>query len=110
MKSNYDINSLIYSFYNSFTLLFAELEGRYYGGGVLELTPKEFKKLPVPMTVIDSKAFEIYVKAFEKKSAISEILLINDSKILKETMNLTDEEIKRIQCIYQKLVSKRLRK
>jgi hypothetical protein len=29
------------------TLLFSEIEGRFYGGGVLELTPSEFRSLPL---------------------------------------------------------------
>ena len=33
MKSSFDLNSFIYSFYNSLTLIFSEIEGRYYGGG-----------------------------------------------------------------------------
>lgn len=40
MKEEFEINSFIYLFYNSLTLIFAELEGRYYGG-VLELIPSE---------------------------------------------------------------------
>lgn len=37
-----------FSFYNSLTFLFSEVDGRFYGGGVLELTPKEFRSLPIP--------------------------------------------------------------
>lgn len=33
MREEYNIESLIYSFYNSLSLSFAELNGRYYGGG-----------------------------------------------------------------------------
>ncbi len=49
MKNGYDLNSFVYSFYNTLTLLLSELDGRYYGGGVLELIPSEFKKLPIPI-------------------------------------------------------------
>jgi len=52
MRNGYDLNSFIYSFYNTLTLLLSELEGRYYGGGVLELIPSEFKKLPIPYNEI----------------------------------------------------------
>ena len=40
---------LVYSFINSLTALTAELEGRHYGGGVLELVPSEIEKLLVPL-------------------------------------------------------------
>ncbi len=39
---------LVYSFVNSLTALSAELEGRHYGGGVLELVPSEIEKLLLP--------------------------------------------------------------
>ena len=40
--------NLVYSYVNSLTALSAELEGRYYGGGVLELVPSEIEKLLLP--------------------------------------------------------------
>lgn len=41
--------TLIYCFINSLTALSAELEGRHYGGGVLELVPSEIEKLLLPI-------------------------------------------------------------
>lgn len=41
--------NLIYCFLNALTALSAELEGRHYGGGVLELVPSEIEKLLVPL-------------------------------------------------------------
>lgn len=40
---------LVAGFHNSLTLLSAEIEGRTYGGGVLELVPSEISALIVPM-------------------------------------------------------------
>jgi adenine-specific DNA-methyltransferase len=40
---------LIYCFLNALTALSSELEGRHYGGGVLELVPSEIEKLLVPV-------------------------------------------------------------
>jgi adenine-specific DNA-methyltransferase len=40
---------LVFAFFNSLTALSAELEGRHYGGGVLELVPSEIEKLVVPV-------------------------------------------------------------
>jgi adenine-specific DNA methylase len=39
---------LVYGFVNGLTALSAELEGRHYGGGVLELIPSEIERLLVP--------------------------------------------------------------
>ena len=41
---------LVYNFINGLTALSAELEGRHYGGGVLELVPSEIERLLVPRT------------------------------------------------------------
>lgn len=40
---------LVGCFYNGLTALSAELEGRHYGGGVLELVPSEIEKLVLPL-------------------------------------------------------------
>ena len=40
---------LVYCFLNALTALSAELEGRHYGGGVIELVPSEIEKLLVPL-------------------------------------------------------------
>lgn len=40
---------LVYCFLNPLTALSAELEGRFYGGGVLELVPSEIERLMIPL-------------------------------------------------------------
>lgn len=109
VKDGYDLNSFIYSFYNSLTLIFSEIEGRYYGGGVLELTPSEFKKLPIPYTEIDDIQFENFTAQFENKRNIEEILSQNDYNILNSILHLNQEEIDKLISIRKKLVSKRMR-
>lgn len=47
--NGYSGSDIVAGFHNSFTLLSAELEGRTYGGGVLELVPSEIRRLSVPM-------------------------------------------------------------
>lgn len=44
-----DAEGLVASFVNPLTALSAELEGRHYGGGVLELVPSEIERLILPM-------------------------------------------------------------
>lgn len=105
MLNGCSINDFIYSFYNSLTLIFAEVEGRYYGGGVLELTPSEFKCLPLPITHVDQKEFDYFVKLFENKKNIEDVLDYTDLKIL----DLTLEEITKLRIIRKKLLNKRLK-
>ena len=49
-----DANLFVFSFINSLTALSAEIEGRSYGGGVLELVPSEINKLLIPVPAINS--------------------------------------------------------
>lgn len=110
MKDGFDLNSLIYSFYNSLTLLLAEIEGRYYGGGVLELIPSEFKNLPLPYKYIDDNEFLEFTKQFENKVSIESLLLQNDFRILNDSLGIGLEELYKIVELRKKLKIKRLRK
>ena len=84
IKSKVKPDLLVYSFINSLTALTAELEGRHYGGGVLELVPSEIEKLLIPITKINKfKILELNKKIQSIESA-SEILKEQDEIILKE--------------------------
>lgn len=109
MRNDYDLNSFIYSFYNTLTLLLSELDGRYYGGGVLELIPSEFQKLPIPYTKISNNEFDSFTQRFENKNNIEDILFQNDFRILNSTLGLKESELNRLTEIRNKLKNKRLR-
>lgn len=110
MRDNFQVENLIYSFYNSLTLAFAELHGRYYGGGVLELTPNEFKKLPVPYLTLNTLQFNSYVSTFKEKSSIKEICKQNDRAILKSVdRQLDDASIDKLYNIREKLYLRRIK-
>jgi adenine-specific DNA methylase len=49
IRSKFSADVLVASFLNPLTALSAELEGRHYGGGVLELVPSEIEKLLIPL-------------------------------------------------------------
>jgi len=110
MKDDFNIQNLIFSFYNSLTLSFAELYGRYYGGGVLELTPNEFKILPVPYLNINANKFENYVTDFKSKNSIKDVCKRNDREILKSfDKNLDDDSITKLYNIREKLYFRRIK-
>lgn len=110
IRNAFDLNSFIFSFYNTLTLVFSEIEGRYYAGGVLELTPSEFKKLPIPYLKISKLAFENFANKFESKNNIEHILLQNDFNILNPILGVNNEELKKLTAIRDKLTKKRMRK
>lgn len=103
-----NIESIIYSFYNSLTLIFCELNGRYYGGGVLELTPSEFKSLPLPYKNITKKDFLLFSSKFVESNSINDLIDENDNILLSE-MNLERSDITRLQEIRRKMLAHRLR-
>jgi adenine-specific DNA-methyltransferase len=109
MITPFTINNLIFSFYNSLTLTFCELNGRYYGGTVLELTPLEFKKLPIPYIELTDKAFAEFQINFEQKDLIEDVLEIYDTKILNDHLKLSTEDSDRIKAVRKKLLYKRFR-
>lgn len=111
MKEKYKIEDLIFSFYNSITLICAELDGRYYGGGVLELTPNEFKKLPVPFVYIGGAGnFKKFASEFKSKTSINDILAKNDEIILKSVdLSLDSDNLTMLNTIREKLYQRRIK-
>jgi len=107
-SNGYNIESIIYSFYNSLTLTFCELNGRYYGGGVLELTPLEFKGLPLPYKSITKKEFSQFGLKFKDTERMDDLIKENDVALL-SMLDLELSEIERIQKIRKKLLAHRLR-
>lgn len=75
-------NSLVYSFLNSLTCLTAELEGRHYGGGVLELVPSEIERLLLPICDADQRKLAKLDADFRICADESEILLNQDPLVL----------------------------
>lgn len=110
MLDNFRIEDLVYSFYNSLTLSFAELNGRYYGGGVLELTPNEFKRLPIPFVNITPSRFNSFVSEFKSKVSIKEVCERNDMMILKSIdKDLDNDSIAKLYSIREKLYLRRIK-
>lgn len=59
------MRGICFSFYNSLTMLFAETDGRFYGGGVLELSPNELKNLPVVYHEPNDQEFAAFLSVHE---------------------------------------------
>lgn len=88
------------SYYNSITFAFTEIEGRSYGGGVLEILPGELRQVPLPNLenmdeeLVDKLLKEID-KAIRKKEDINPVLDKIDQKVLVEYLGF-DEEVPRL--------------
>jgi len=105
IKKDYNIKSLVFSFYNSLTFVLAELEGRYYGGGVLELTPNEFKDLVVPYNEnISEEQFSTLDSMLRANTDIESILAYTNPILLQ------DVDFNRLETIRKQLVFRRMKK
>ncbi|MDR7130182.1 adenine-specific DNA-methyltransferase [Algoriphagus sp. 4150] len=94
-KKEYNIRNLVFSFYNSLTLVRAELEGRFYGGGVLELIPTEFKALHIPyIDLITQDQYDELESLFNNGSTLDEILNFTDPLLLPDIENETIQELR----------------
>ncbi len=108
MKDEYSSLDLVYSFHNKLTFIFAELNGRQYGGGVLELTPNEFRSLPILLI----KASYKDIKFLDNKlttEGIGSVLELTDKLILQDVLQLSAKDIDVLTHIYKKLLGKRVK-
>ena len=108
IKDNYFINDFIYSFYNIVTLIFAELLGRKYGGGVLELTPNEFKSLPIQYLKTSNEEFLAFTQEFEKSPNKLDFLSRKSELTLRKSLNINRKDFNRLLKIYFKLTENRM--
>lgn len=98
-------------FHNSLTLLSAEIEGRSFGGGVLELVPSEVGRLVVPMP--DGFASEIdrlddIARAASKVQAEDVLIQETDLLLAKADVGLTTELLERLSEARTSLLQRRL--
>lgn len=105
----FSIRGLCFSFYNSLTLLFSEIDGRFYGGGVLELSPFEFKSLPLAYSEPSIKDFKDFVRVHvESNGNIEKILDFADGR-LADYYNLSDHDLSLIRDAWRIVRAHRLR-
>lgn len=107
LKEEYEKCSFAFCFYNSLTLTMCEYYGRFYGGGVCELVPNEFKSLPIPYKKINSKNIKKLDYMIKNNYDAEIITNFVDNIVLKEI--LSDEEIASLQIIRSRLISRRIK-
>jgi len=108
-KSGIKEDRLVWCFVNSLTALSNELEGRHYGGGVIELVPSEIERLVVPYVDMPKNALKKLDKLYRLKKSAGEILKEQDEIILKN-LGLNDKEINILHSAWVRLRNRRQRK
>lgn len=103
-----DSENLVCSFLNPLTAIIAELEGRYYGGGVLEIVPSEIEELYVPI-LNENKSDINLLNKLVKDGEIDKLMQIQ-GEIIFSNLGFTSEEINQLITIWKKLRDHRQRK
>ncbi|GAB7144144.1 lactate dehydrogenase [Mycobacterium riyadhense] len=76
-------------FHNSATFAFAEIMGRSYGGGILELEPREAEQLPIPPPECGSAELAEDVDLLLKANEIEKALDVVDRQVLVDGLGLS---------------------
>lgn len=102
----FDPPSVAFCFYNSLTMTLCEYQGRFYGGGVGELVPSEFKALSMPYKKIKTNDIKKIDKMFRNNEKFETIVDFVDGIVLKE---LDEHEINQLRIIRNKYLLRRLK-
>lgn len=109
-KGNTNPKAFIASYYNSFSFAHAEIVGRNFGGGVLELMPSEVESIFLPYDEANAAIFDEIDTMLRKGVAIDKILDYTDQKILIEKCGYSLQDVRIGRDIWKKLSSRRLSK
>lgn len=92
---------------NSMTFAFAEIKGRSYGGGVLELEPTEAEGLPFPkpQAGVQPLSIEELDNLIRRKGV--ETALIETDRLVLKVAGVSDSEVTTLRGIWQKLSVRR---
>jgi len=101
--------ALVLNFVNSLTCLSAEMEGRHYGGGVLELVPSEIERLIVPLSSVTAAELKEADARFRTAKNDSDFLHMQDVIILGK-IGLTKAEQESLHCAWLRLRDRRHRR
>ena len=108
IKDGVNRKAFVVSYYNSLSFAFAEILGRNFGGGVLELMPSEVEGVYLPYREENSKLFEKVDQMVREKKTADEILDFTDKELLQKGMGFSETETKMARSIWYKLMGRRL--
>ncbi|MCB9602145.1 MAG: N-6 DNA methylase [Sandaracinus sp.] len=92
-KNGISAGALVHTFVNSLTALSAELEGRHYGGGVLELVPSEIARLVLPPVAGNGRELKALNSEMSERTLSAEALLARgDARVLAEILRPSERE------------------
>jgi adenine-specific DNA-methyltransferase len=99
--------SVLANIYTHLTAASAEIEGRSYGGGVLELEPTEAGRLLVPSALGSALPLD-ECDRLVRDGRLNDVLLENDRLVLMDQMGLSRRDCKMLRDIWEKMRDRRL--
>ncbi len=108
IKEGVNKKAFVASYYNSLSFAFAEIYGRNFGGGCLELMPSEVGDIYMPYRLENEKIFDKLDGMLRAKVSTDEILDFTDEIILHQGMGLSKQETQLARSIWQKIMNRRL--
>lgn len=108
IKEGVNKKAFVASYYNSLSFTFAEILGRNFGGGCLELMPSEVGGIYMPYRAENEALFAGIDRMLRQKKTADEILDYTDRIILHEGMELSIEEVQTARSIWHKIMGRRL--
>ncbi len=106
LKQGINADLLASTAFNSLTLAWAEVCGRSYGGGVLELEPREAEELPIPYQVVDIDTEK--VDTLLRKGHPYEALDYVDRVLLKDRLGFDDVILREVRRAWEQLRDRRM--
>lgn len=110
-----EAENLLLAYYNSVAFAFTEICGRSYGGGVLEILPRELGNIVLPkINAIDTdlrqEVLQYIDDVIRNDEDIEKALDIVDEKILVEVLGIDAEWCRKCRSIWRKLQRRRLKR
>lgn len=113
IKDEYDNKKILLSYYNSISFAFTELCGRSYGGGVLEILPKEAENIIIPnIDDMDeqnvNRLIGILDDNIRNKKDIRDAIKVMDKEILENYLGISADTISMYRKIWKTLNDRRM--
>ena len=113
IKDEYDNRKILLSYYNSISFAFTELCGRSYGGGVLEILPKEAENIIIPnIDDMDeqnvNRLIGILDDNIRHNKDIREEIKVMDKEILENYLGISADTISMYREIWKTLNDRRM--
>jgi adenine-specific DNA-methyltransferase len=107
LRNGVDGRTVTAAFINSLTFAFAEVVGRSYGGGVLELEPNEAEELPLPLKGAENLNLK-QIHELLLQNDVEAVLDITDRVLLVDGLGLSRRKVKMVRQIWRTLRDRRI--